>query len=175
MKYLLGFLLVVCSRIVYAEDLPKYDIYGNTTEVIKIIESEEPQPEQTFKVEFPACNDTQLLAKTKEAIAEYEKEMTKENIIELRHRLLAQKNLSSFFEQKTENFSYKDNRMVANILITEKFNGKYQNDDFRICVSENPVLKRRVYLLLQKYSDTDILVRLINYHLTDSVKFIYKK
>lgn len=175
MKYF--FLLFLCLGIsqAYAQEEQKYDVMGNPINVLRVIESSSNPVKEYFLVEFPPCDDLNFINNVKKAISDNEKKLKKESIIEYRYRILAQKSITNFFDQSLENFSPQENRDIANIIASAKTNGSYQDSDFKICSGDNSVLKRKVYLLLQKYSDTEIMVRIINYLPQQILHFIYKK
>ena len=59
-------------------------------------------------------------------------------------------------------------------MIAAKINGGLSNADFRICASDNPVLRRRVFLLLRE-SEGSIRVDVVNYRPGAVPSFVYKK
>ena len=71
-------------------------------------------------------------------------------------------------------FRPEENYELANILISAKINERQTNESFRICVSDNPTLKRRIFLLLQEQSD-DVKVNIVNYRPGKVTSFIFKK
>lgn len=174
MKYL--FLLLLLANIPYvsAQEKQEYDILGNPLKALRTIEGKDNPPVDHYFMELPACDDSALMSFFKQAISEDEKSIVGESIIEYRYRMLAKKHINNFSEQKISDFSPYENRDVANIMATEKVNGIYQDQDFRICISDNPILERKVYLLLQKHSTTEAKGMIINYHPRKIIQFIYK-
>lgn len=123
---------------------------------------------------FPECNDAALLEGVREAIAKDENALENESVVDYRARLLALKNVRNFTPLDVASFHPDDNRRVADILITAKINEGLTNADFRLCASDNPILKRRIFLLMRPAAE-GLEVDIVNYRFGAIPSFIYKK
>lgn len=150
-----------------------YDAFGVPEQTVKVIEAA-PRIHQTVPDNFPSCDDSALLDGVRRVMTEDENKLGDESISARRARLLALKNISNFSAVDVNAFRPDDNFELANILIAEKVNRGLSNADFRICASDNPVLKRRVFLLLRESTD-GIRVDVVNYRPGTVPTFIYKK
>ncbi len=153
----------------------EYDMFGVPTQEIRVIESPAVAAPQN-PVEFPPCDDAALLAGVRRLLAEDESKIADESIVARRKRLLALKNADNFAPLAIRSFRPQDNYALANIMITAKINDGLTDDDFAICIGDNPILKRRIYLLLRNINkDGGIRVDVVNYRLNMSPFFIYEK
>ncbi|MBE6452818.1 MAG: hypothetical protein E7012_04945 [Alphaproteobacteria bacterium] len=173
MRNLLVLLFSIIVTQVHAQQIADEDIFGIPTETIKVIESKNIPETQRHSVEFPECNDSSFTSWFSDIVSEQEKK-EEESIINKRTRLLAQKYINNFIEQDVSTFSAQENRNLAQIIITTKVNKGYVNSDFKICATDNPILERKVYVLMQRHTDTEIYIWIINYNQNEILKKIYK-
>ncbi len=150
-----------------------YDAFGVPEQTVKVIEAA-PRMHQTVPDNFPSCDDSALLEGVRRAMSEDEDSLGDESISARRARLLALKNINNFSALDVDAFRPDDNYELANILIAAKINGGLSNADFRICASDNPVLRRRIFLLLRE-SEGSIRVDVVNYRPGAVPSFVYKK
>ena len=150
-----------------------YDDFGIPEQTLKVIKPAVQENVTETKI-FPDCNDELLISEVRRVLAADTKEIKEESIVERRARLLALKNTENFRSVDVDTFRPEDNYELANILITAKINEGQTNESFRICVSDNPTLKRRIFLLLQEQSD-DVKVNIVNYRPGKVTSFIFKK
>ena len=87
---------------------------------------------------------------------------------------MAKKYINDFSEQAVATFSKQENPDISGIIITAKINQGYQDSDFRICATNNPLTERKVYLLMQRYTDSEVNIHIINYIPNIILKNIYK-
>ena len=150
-----------------------YDDFGVPEQTLKVIEPSVQENTVETKA-FPDCNDEVLISEVRRVLAVATEEIKEESISEKRARLLALKNTENFKPIDVNTFRPEDNYELANILITAKVNEGLTNEDFQICASDNPILKRRIFLLLQEDGD-NFKVNIINYRPGKVASFIYKK
>lgn len=156
------------------ENAYPYDLFGNPKKVLKVISSDNKSTVNNQTVFF-ACDDKRLLEGLNSVVSIDSKIQKDESIIAYRHRLLAQRYIQSFSSLSLGEFEYAPNNIISEILISEKINKNLQDNDFALCVGDNPVLKRRIYLLQQYNSDDEILVHVVGYDINKIYKFICKK
>ena len=149
-----------------------YDDFGIPEQTLKVIEPVTDKKQEGRA--FPSCDDEVLLSEVRNVLSTDSKEVKDESISERRSRLLALKNTENFEPIEVSSFKPEDNYELANILITAKVNEGLTNEDFHICVSDNPVLNRRIFLLLQEDGD-GFKVSIVNYRPGKVNSFIYKK
>ena len=150
-----------------------YDDFGIPEQTLKVIKPSAQENAEETKA-FPDCNDNLLVLEVRRVLAADTEGIKEESIAERRARLLALKNTEKFTLIELSSFKPEDNYELANIIIAAKVNDGMTNEDFRICVSDNPILKRRIFLLLQE-DNTDFKVSIINYRPGKISSFIYKK
>ncbi len=150
-----------------------YDDFGVPEQTLKVIEPAAQENAEETKA-FPDCNDNLLVLEVRRVLAADTEGIKEESIVERRARLLALKNTENFRSIEVSSFRPEDNYELANILISAKINEGQTNESFRICVSDNPTLKRRIFLLLQEQSD-DVKVYIVNYRPGKVTSFIFKK
>lgn len=160
-----------------ADSVPavEYNAFGVPNQVLRQIDA----PSVQADVSSPDidCNDAELLRQVRQKIFQIQNTADNENVVERRARLLALKNIDSFSEQNPAEFQPKDNYRVANRMIAVKINGHLKDEELKLCVGNNPVLKRKVYLLMYRI-DGAVYVDIINYTATvgDGEPFIiYEK
>ncbi len=170
-------LLAIClfGRLSWAqEDANPYDLFGNPTDIIKVISADNNNTDEDNPV-FLACDDKILQDRLMSIISSGDKIEKNESIINYRHRVLAQKHLTNFISLPLDSFNADENRKLAELLVSEKINKGMHDKDFAICVSDNPVLKHKVYLLQRYNSNNEILIDIIGYNADKILQFIYKK
>ena len=152
----------------------EYNPFGVPEQILKVI-----TPEQLDIVKkdgdvkpFPKCSDPLLISKIQKILNDDNLNIEVESVVQKRARILAAKNMATFSSVDVANFNPKTNRDVANMMITAKINQGLSNDDFAICVGDNPILKRRVYLLMQR-KDSEITVFIVNYRTAVTPSFIF--
>ena len=150
-----------------------YDDFGIPEQTVKVIEPVEGEKVKEVKT-FPSCNDSGLITKVRQELSIDSAEVKEESISERRLRILALKNTENFTPIEVASFRPEENYELANILITAKVNEGLTNEDFCICVSDNPILNRRIFLLLQEDGD-NFKVSIVNYRPGKVTSFNYKK
>lgn len=164
------------TSVAYAQDSASditYDWFGVPEQTIKIVK---PAAKQSAgqEFDFPDCNESKLLAGVHRTIAENMAKGVSENVISRRSRLLTLKNMKNFVPVDIKTIRPHDNPQLAAVLVSEKINSGLNDNNFRICAGDNPIVQKRVFLLLQA-DDTDIIVKIINYNPHKVLSFIYKK
>ena len=96
-----------------------------------------------------------------------------ENLVAKRARLLALKNVDKFESVEVDSFRPDMNYDVANILVSSKINDGLVNSDFAICVADNAVLDRKIYLVMKRKEDK-ISVLIVNYKRGVIPSFVYE-
>ena len=177
MRYLaLAFTFCFCANITLAQDVATSDknvdssidyqcpdCVKGTIKVIKTIDnSQQHVSSDNHLVKFPDCNDATIIKNLSEILAQDKITLSENNILELRSKLLARRNFNKFKSIPLADFRPQDNFDIANLLITLKINQGLKDNDFHICVSGNPILKRRIWLLMIQKNDY-IQVNIINY------------
>lgn len=178
MRLLMLLALCLFVRLSWAqEDADPYDMFGNPVDAIKVISVEEKEhaDEAELKYVFLACDDKRLLDGLSSVTSADKKILDGESIIAYRHRILAQKHITNFSSLPLNKFNVIESLQLAEVLISEKIKKSLQDKDFAICVSDNPILKRKVYLLQQYNADGNILVYVIGYSVDKIHQFICKK
>lgn len=156
------------------EDAYPYDLFGNPLTPLKVISANNDDKDEKHPI-FLDCNDKCLLENLDSFIPSDKKILKDESIVAYRHRILAQKHITNFTSLSLDDFELDKNRQIAELLISEKINKGLQDKDFALCASDNPILKRKVYLLQQHNDDGDILVYVIGYNIDKIHQFICKK
>lgn len=149
-----------------SQEQVKYNSFGVPEQVLKIIvpnQSDEAEKNDNAKP-FPECSDPLLINKIQNILNNDKSNIEEESIVQRRARILAAKNMTNFTPIDIDKFTPKTNRDVANIMISAKINQGLSDDDFAICEGDNPILKRRVYLLMQRL-DSEIIVFIVNYRI----------
>ncbi|MBR2033724.1 MAG: hypothetical protein IKA03_03520 [Alphaproteobacteria bacterium] len=150
----------------------EYNPFGVPEQVVKVIVPNKLAIEEpTTPLKFPLCSDASLIDKLQNILKEDNLSLDNESIIQKRARILAAKNMTNFSPVDVKTFRPEINREIANIMITAKINQGLTNDDFAICAGDNPILKRRVYLLMQR-KDTEIAVSVVNYRIDRIPSFV---
>lgn len=150
----------------------EYNPFGVPDQVLKVIVPDKLVLEEqinTFK--FPLCSDALLIEKLQNILKEDNLSTNIESTIQKRARVLAAKNMTNFSPVDVKTFRPEINREIANIMITAKINQGLTDDDFAICAGDNPILKRRVYLLMQR-KDSEITVSVVNYRIDTIPSFV---
>ncbi len=153
----------------------QYNAFGVPEQVVKEIaaaEAEHPAVVPAFD-----CNNAELLKQVRDKIDSLQSQTSEENVVERRRRLLSLKYVENFRPLSVEDFVPRDNYRVANRMIYVKINEGLKDSDLRLCVSDNPILDRKVYLLMYRLKD-EIRVDIINYTAAADVSepfIIYKK
>lgn len=151
-----------------------YDAFGVPEQEVKVIKAAPVPAAAAVSSSFPDCADAALQNGIRQLLSQDEIRISDESIAARRARLLALKNVGGFVPVDVSTFKPQDNYELANILITAKINQGLNNADFRICASENPVLKRRIFLLMQKTAE-GLRVYVVNYRPGTTPSFLYKK
>lgn len=181
MRYLAVILYVLWTGVSWAQEAAgaapamEYDTFGVPKQVLREITA--PNRPEALTSPDVDCNDAGLLQQVKDKISELQKAADDENVVERRARLLALKHIGSFAEQNPAEFQPKDNYRVANRIIAVKINGHLKDEELKLCVGGNPVLERKVYLLMYRINGA-VYVDIINYTATvgDGEPFIiYEK
>lgn len=150
----------------------EYNPFGVPEQVVKVIVPNKLAiEEQTTPLKFPLCSDASLIDKLQNILKEDNLNTNNESTIQKRARILAAKNMTNFSPVDVKTFRPEINREIANIMITAKINQGLTNDDFAICAGDNPILKRRVYLLMQR-KDSEITVSVVNYRIDTIPSFV---
>lgn len=170
--------LVLWSNCAAAQDAAapevRYNTFGVPEQVVREIASAEA--ERPAAAPALDCNDAGLLAQVRGKIDSLQPQAAGENVVERRRRLLSLKHIGKFRPLSVADFVPRDNYRVANRMIYVKINEGLKDSDLRLCVSDNPVLDRKVYLLMYRLKD-EIRVEIINYTAADTGEpfIIYKK
>lgn len=153
----------------------EYNTFGVPNQVLREITA--PNRPENLTPPDVDCNDAGLLQQVRDKISELQKAADDENVVERRARLLALKHIGSFAEQNPAEFQPKDNYRVANRIIAVKINRHLKDGELKLCVSGNPVLDRKIYMLIYRFEGS-VYVEIINYTATvgDGEPFIiYEK
>ncbi len=164
------------TNAVYAQDSASditYDWFGVPEQAIKIVKPTAGQSAvQAF--DFPDCNEPELLAEIQSNITANTSRAASENVVSRRSRLLALKNMKNFVPVDIKTIRPHDNPQLAAVLVSEKINSGLNDNNFKICAGDNPIVQKRVFLLLQT-DDKGFRVKIINYNPHKVLSFIYKK
>lgn len=152
----------------------KYDAFGVPEQEVRVIKAAPAPAAAAVSSFFPDCADVALQNGVRQLLSQDESRISDASIAARRARLLALKNIGGFTPVEVSSFKPDDNYELANILITAKVNEGLTNADFRICAGDNPVLKRRVFLLLQR-TDDGVKVYVANYRSGTVPSFFYEK
>ena len=151
----------------------EYNAFGVPNQVVRSISANSSEPNsRTIEID---CNNVELLNQVRQKINSLQTE--EENIVKHRRRLLALKHIEKFSHLSVKDFVPKDNYRVANRIITIKINNGLKDEDLQLCVSSNPILSRKVYLLIYTLEDKKY-VEIINYTAPSSSEepfIIYEK
>ncbi len=181
MRYLVLFLITVLWHgIASAQGTGKsavieYDVFGVPKQVLREIGTSSQSDSLTLpKID---CNDIDLLQQVRQKVVDLLSVSEDENVVERRARRLALKHINNFTDLNVSDFRPRDNYRVANQMIAVKINKHLKDEELKLCVSDNPVLDRKVYLLIYLY-DNSVFVDIINYTSTvgnGEPFIIYKK
>ena len=154
MRYCLCLVLFMLSFNVFAEDIDSND---DKSPIMTIY----PQDHEHYlnTDNMPSCDNAELIAEVKDAVAEYLSHTPELSIIENRKRKIVLKNINAYKEIPVNEFSNHDNYQVANELLMNKINNHMTDQDFRICVSSG---KKPIYLLIYP-EDFSYRVQIINF------------
>ncbi len=111
---------------------------------------------------FPSCDDEELQKQIQYHIKEYEKQYPQKSVDERRHQMLNLKNTSGFSAISISEFKPKQNRDVANRIISLKLNELIGEKDMRLCFQKNRISEKTVYLLMYRKADA-IKVEILGY------------
>lgn len=132
---------------------------------VKLIEGKK-QNSQVIVNEKPDCSDESLIKKIREAARPFVASKST-TIVNRRRNILITKNIDKFSDLNTEDAYNLDNRVLKARLVELKINNSLDNKNFKICQSDNPILKNKLYLLM--YDDNkDVIVELLNLN-TDNI------
>lgn len=164
-----------------AENLPEPQLnsFGSSEETIQIINNQDTgETDLTPKIasDKPACEDRALLAQVHQAVSAWQEKSPAETIYDRRAQLLSVKNIRSFAAVDVDSFVPATNYKVADRIITVKINEQLTNRDLRLCISDNPILKSKIYLLMRPLTDGTVGVDIINYNRTEKapISFIFR-
>ena len=151
--------------------------FGVPEQTLRIIKAPDVVPNQDVIKNFPACNNPELVKRAQEILRQNQKDnIDTGSIYHQRKIRLALKNINNFQDVSLNSFRPKDNYLVAQKMISIKINEYLSDEDLKLCASDNPILKNKVYLLMHRVSD-GIKVDILNYPLNTPEAnpfFIYK-
>lgn len=158
---------------------PKLNSFGTSEETIQIINNQdggEIRLAPEISPRKPTCENPMLLTQVHQAVSAWQQKSPAENIYDRRARLLTIKNIRSFAAVDVESFVPADNYKVADRMITVKINERLSNQDLQLCVSNNPILKDKIYLLLRPLNDDTVGVDVLNYPGTEKspISFVFR-
>lgn len=176
-KYLIALLLATCfiqpisANENVNDDEEHLNAFGFPDKsVIKIIENK-PSVISVETKEKPECSDKILIEKTKKTAEPFVNSQSV-SIFNKRRNLLITKNIDNFIPLNISDVSNMKNRVILARMTELKINNKLRNENFRICQSDNPILKDKLFILM--YDDNDnIKVELLNLTVDDIPSFYF--
>lgn len=179
-KYLIALLvsaLVVCPAFANEQTEEDYDevelnAFGYPDKsFVKLIEHGEKKSSVPVK-EKPACNDKKL-AETARKITEPYINSPTSTIFNKRRNILITKNINNFVDLSIDKVPSMDNRVIKARITELKINNRLVNDNFKLCQSENPILKDKLFILM--YDDNNsIKAEILNLAIEEIPSFYYK-
>lgn len=113
--------------------------------------------------DLPSCQNQVLRDKVLNRIKAYQKENPPSNIVEKRRQLLLLKNLNSFVQVDSRNFTSKDEVRTANKLITVKINNGLEDSDIVLCKSSGSGEEYNIYLIVYPDGEGQNIVSIENF------------
>ena len=109
----------------------------------------------------PECSNKTLIQKAR-AAAEPHINLPANSIFNKRRNLLITKNIDNFIDLSIEDALEMDNRVVKARIVELKINNKIQNQNIKICQSENPILKNKLFILLYDDKQGNVIGEVLN-------------
>lgn len=126
---------------------------------VKLIENK-PIESQVSVKDKPACDDEILSEKAKKIVEPFVK-TSSNTILNKRRNILITKNVDNFSDLSIEDATKLKNKVVMARMVELKINKKLDNRNFKICQSDNKILKDKLFILM--YDDNDnIKVEVLN-------------
>lgn len=126
---------------------------------VKMIENNSLKSDKKVR-EKPACDDKHLSKSIRE-VAEPFVDSSAITIINKRRNILITKNIDNFSEISLDEAYNMDNKIIKARLVELKVNKRLSDKNFKICQSDNKVLRDKLYILM--YDDNDnVMIELLN-------------
>ena len=119
----------------------------------------------------PECDNRRLTDLARKTLEPYIAAQNR-TIVERRRTRLILKNTDNFIPLDIAEVSPQNHRRLAGRLIELKINNHLANDNFKICQSDNPILKTKIYLLM--YDDGEqVRTEIINFTDKNIPQFVF--
>ena len=119
----------------------------------------------------PECSDPRLAEQARKAIEPYIV-MQNRTIVDRRRTQLILKNTDNFIPLEIADVSPQNHRRLAGRLVELKINNHLANDNFKVCQSDNPILKTKIYLLMYD-NDKQVKTEIINFSDKNIPQFVF--
>ena len=119
----------------------------------------------------PECSDKNLIKKVRETAKPYV-ESTAATIVNKRRNILITKNIDNFSDLSIDETNSMENRILKARLVELKINNKLDNRNFKLCQSDNPILKDKLYILMYD-NNNNVAVELLNLAVDDVPTFLF--
>lgn len=172
-KYMAALLFALLSTsVAYAKDTEKVELnaFGFPDKsFIKMIEGR-PVISDISVREKPDCADKNFAKAVRENAKPYiEKEAS--TIVNKRRNVLITKNIDNFSDLSIEDALNMDNNILKARMVELKINNRIDDSNIKLCQSDNPVLKNKLFVLM--YDDnSNVKVELLNLN-TEEIPAFY--
>lgn len=99
----------------------------------------------------PMCDDPRLLQRVSEKVSEYHMDSQTQSVVGRREQAILLKEMQSFEEISSDNFTDKDDYQTAKRLIEIKINKNVPASDVRLCKNTGKGIASKVYLIVYAY------------------------
>ena len=137
---------------------------------VKLIENKQTSSRAKIN-EKPACSDEKLIKRVRE-VAKPFVETTSSTIVNKRRNILITKNIDNFSDISIDDANTLENRVLRARMVELKINNKLDNSNFKICQSNNPILKDKLYILMYDFNN-NIKVEILNLAVEDIPTFLF--
>ena len=110
--------------------------------------------------EKPDCSDEDLIERVREAAKPYV-ESSATTIVNKRRNILITKNIDNFSDLSIDDAYGLENRILKARMVELKINNKIDNTNIKICQSNNPILRDKLYILMYD-NKNNVKVELLN-------------
>lgn len=122
--------------------------------------------------EKPACNNKKLNNEARE-VAKPFVDSNAVTIVNKRRNILITKNIDNFEDMSIDEAYNIKNRIIKARMTELKINKKLSNANFKICQSNNKILRDRLYLLMYDDDNNKVKVELLNLAIDEIPAFYF--
>ena len=179
-KYLFALLLASCFITPVFADTKIEDTEDDEVELnafgfpdksfVKLIETKQLLSSVDVR-EKPECDNAELIKKAQQAVKPFVNSIMN-TIFNRRRNILITKNIDNFNYMSIEEAMNLENRIVKAKLTELKINNKLSNENFKICQSNNHILKDKLFILM--YDDNNnVKVDILNMEADETPSFYF--